>query len=147
LTGTGGGGFRVTVDPDPGQVAKDLRKISREMGRTVGRLHRELSGVPVQEIRKRARSAPRGQVRIGRAVKPSATAKEVVVLGGRGYPDFGGQVWGSKQYKRFAPYTGGPYEDTYVIGPILRDEAFMEEFGGKYVEGFTELLETVWSGK
>ena len=142
------GRFSVVVDPDPKRVAKDIgRHINKPMKRVVGQLHREYADIPVQEIKKRSARAPRGQVRIGRFVKASAATSAITVLGGRGSADWAGQVWGSKTYRRFSPYTGGPYEDTYVIGPILRDEAFMEDFGEKFADGLSELLEKVWNGR
>ena len=146
---TAGRGFTLVVEPDPKQVAKDIRRyINKPMAREVGRLNKRHAEVPADEIRRRSAAAPRGQVRIGRAVKASGSVAAITVLGGKGYPDFAGQIFGSKQYTRFAPWVGtSSYEDTYVIGPILRDERFMEEFGQKYVEGLSDLLETVWSGK
>jgi len=143
-----GGRFSVIVDPDPKQVAKDIgRHINKPMKRTVGQLHKKYADLPIKEIQKRSARAPRGQVRIGRFVKASAAVSAITVLGGRGAADFAGQVWGSKRYRRFAPYTGGPYENTYVIGPVLRDEAFMQDFGEKFADGLSELIEKVWNGR
>jgi hypothetical protein len=145
----GNGRFTVVINPDPKQVAKDIRRqINRPMAREVGRLHKKYADIPVQETKRQATRAPRGQVRIGRAVKASASTSAITMLGGRGYPDFAGQVFGSKQYSRFAPWVGSSsYEDMYVIGRLYRDEAWQQDFMMKFVEGLSDLLETVWSGK
>lgn len=142
------GRFSVVADPDPAQVAKDIgRLINKPMKRVVGQMHKEFAQIPIKEIQSRSARAPRGQVRIGRYVKASASTAAITVLGGKGAADFAGQLWGSKRYRRFSPYTGGPYEQTYVIGPILRDEAFMEDFGEKFAEGLDDLLKKVWNGR
>ncbi len=117
------------------------------MRRVVGQLHKDLAQLPIKEIQARSNRAPRGQVRIGRYVKASAAVSAITVNGGAGAADFAGQVWGSKRYKRFAPYTGGSYESTYVIGPVLKDEVFMTGFGEKFADGLEELLVKVWNGR
>ena len=139
-------GVRVVADPDPSDVAKALGKISKETKKKMGQLHKKLAETPIEEIQRRASSAPRGQVRIGRFVKASAAAKDVTVLGGRGAADFAGQVWGSTRFKRFAPYTGGPYENTYVIGAMLSDTVWMESFAEKYADGLQDLVEVELKG-
>ena len=139
-------GNRVVAVPDPSDVSKALGRVDKKLKREMGQLHKKLADVPVKEIQARSSAAPRGQVRIGRFLKASASAKDVTVLGGRGAPDFAGQLWGSKRFKRFSPYTGGPYEDTYVVGPVLRDIRFMESFAEMYADGLQELVDTELGG-
>lgn len=139
-------GVRVVADPDPSVVSKALGQISKETKKKMGQLHKQLADVPIKEIQRRAASAPRGQVRIGRFVKASAAAKDVTVLGGRGAADFAGQLWGSKRYARFSAYTGGPYEQTYVIGPMLTDTQWMESFAEQYADGLQDLVDHELNG-
>jgi hypothetical protein len=34
-----------------------------------------------------------------------------------------------------------------VIGPVVRDEAFLQDFGEKFADGLSELIEKVWNGR
>jgi hypothetical protein len=144
--GAGGAPFVIVVDPDPKQIAKDIRrKINRPMAKVVGQVNKKQAQMAVAEIKRRSASAPRGQVRIGRAAKASATAAAITVrVGGARFPDIGGQIWGSHRFERFDAYTGGRYENTYVIGPMLRDERFMNALGEAYVDEISDLLKRIW---
>ena len=141
----GGNGFIIV--PDPNDVAKELRsKVSKQAAKTVGQLHKKLGDTPVNEGKRRSDAAPRGGVRIGRSLRASATVKALTVAAGGGaYPDWAGQEWGSKRYARFQPFIGGG-DDGYVMGRMMKDDAFMTRFMDEYVDGLSELLETVFDG-
>jgi hypothetical protein len=137
-----GGSMRIKVDPEPRQVAKDIsRLVSKPMAKKVGDLHKKLGDIPIKEIERRATRAGSGRRRIGRAVKPSATRSELVITGGRGFPDFAGQEWGSKRWPQFLPYN----PDGHVIGAMMSDAGFMQDMLEKYADGLGELIEEVFN--
>lgn len=111
------------------------------MAKKVGDLHKKIGKKPVEEVKTRSSKAGRGQVRIGRSVKASAARTDLTLLGGRGYPDFAGQEWGSKRYPQFRPHN----PDGYVIGAMMSDRVFMGELLEEYSDGLAELMQEVFN--
>lgn len=149
ISKSNGATIRIVVDPDPKKVAKDIgRLVNKPMSKQVGKLHKRLADDPAQEIKKRADSMGSGRVRIGRAVRGSAAASALTVIGGKAsIPDFAGQEWGSKQYRRFLPWKGSGDESGYVIGPMMRDDTYMTSLMEKYADGMAELIEPIFNGR
>ena len=142
-----GAQIRIKVTPDPAKFAKSLQEKAdaKALKKEIGKSHKRLSDKPIKEIKSRANAMGSGRVRIGRAVKSSASSTALTVRGGKGYPDFAGQEYGSLQYRRFLPWKGNGDSAGYVIGELLRDDAWMTQFGEEYVDEIDKLYQRVFT--